>query len=155
MAARLCYNRYMILGRMVQQRYPEIAEMLIPQIEATGEKDLTLVKQYLQKFCEANNITTAKLQGTIKDQPTARLRRVFIGAILFIFNSKIFDQPKNTKPVLTRGLLSKISELQRINRSSVTKQVTAIIFYARVYEDFKQDVLAAAEILKADNHGKN
>lgn len=133
---------YMALGKMLLHKHPDIAETLLPYCQVTGESDLSKLPVYFKRFCEIRNIEPTEHKGNIKNTDQKNKmheRRLFIACVLHIYNQHIFHVD-GTTPIMRTGFVKAISDCNSIDLSNASQTIRKVIFFEKVYEDFRNEI---------------
>jgi hypothetical protein len=134
-------KRYMLLGKLVEQRHPDLASTLLSEINKSQptETDMTKIGNFYRVFCHHNSMI--KKQPYQKGQTTEIMykRRIFIAVMLHIYSPGTYHQPPEFCSV-TKGLTAEITVVLGIARSWVSKLYREVIVMEKVYDDFRQKV---------------
>lgn len=136
---------FKILGRMVAKKHPDIARALLStyQDHRPYDCDYSNIEIYFTQYC---SMFPATSQGHTVDS-----RRLFIGAMLRIYQPHVYYQPLEEINLGKRGFVTILSEVigqHKQNTSSYIKQV--ILWENKNYENMGLKVMAIVEQLKSE-----
>ena len=124
----LALNRrdYTLLGKLLCQQKPDVAIELSSQL--TGETDLSKLSGYFSIFCILKNLNPNQIQGALFKSSLIENRRLFLGAILSIYNPH------------TRALSISLANLLKMDKSLLRRQIDETNVRYRAYHDFRSEV---------------
>lgn len=101
--AKLMFNtsvgkkRYMLIGKLLENRHPDIADRLITEISADRpkENDLSLISGYFKNFCYYQNLNPDDYIGQLKKSDKVEMRRLYVSAMLHLYSPNSFYQPSD------------------------------------------------------------
>lgn len=143
---------YTTLGKILVQTHPEVANELLPFCQVTGETDLEKIPGYFKRFCEHMQIDPLEYVGKLFQQDKLKMRRLFVGAMLTIYNRHAFHQP-HTNPIIRSGFVKKLSDCQSVGISAISQLIRQVIFDENTYEEFKGKIIEVVTFLNK-THGK-
>jgi hypothetical protein len=138
---------YIALGKMLLSKHPDVAEQLLTYCRVSGDTNLDNIPIYFHRFCDINQLTPSDYTGRLVSQDKLRMRRLFVGAMLHIYNEHIFHQP-HTSPLMRNGFVKKLSECQNIKKAWMSRLIRQVIFDEKVYEAFRIDIQNIVSQLK-------
>lgn len=114
-------RHFALLGKLLINKKPEVAKELYQYLPAKPiESDFTKIPQYFKSFCKIQNIETEDIK--------ANERRIFIAAIILLYNPK------------TRLLLKHLSETIKQFPSNTSVMIEEVEFRYRKVEEFRNQV---------------
>jgi len=152
-------SQYVIVGRMLKKRHPELAMQLLKEaeqekIEAATE-DYSLLPEIFKKFCKAIDIEASMILGEISkngglvraDRERSKLRALFIGLAVKIYDPEILANIRTGK--LKIGLRSAIAQTLNMNESKVSAVVSNAICWCKINKgEMKQYADQVEELYK-------
>jgi hypothetical protein len=142
---------YEALGRTLVLKHPGIADELLPYCQVIGETDLGKIPEYYRRFCELQGLNPDDYKGRFYDREKLRIRRVFIGVMLHIYNRHIFHQPSKAPPIMRNGFVARLSDFLNINRGGVSQLIRQVIFDEKTYDEFRISIEQIVLLLKPEN----
>lgn len=138
---------YTTLGRLLVKKRPEIAEELLAYCQLVGETDLDKIPDFFKRFCEYLHLNPDEYTGKLKDPAKQNVRRLFIGAMLHLYNRHAFHQP-HTNPVMRSGFVSRLSDCQGVDISRISHVIRQVMLEEKVYDDFRTKLESIVTHLK-------
>jgi hypothetical protein len=148
-------KQYLLLGKLLVMRHPEVADRLLVQIEQDPpEKDLSRIPELYNSFCALVNIDPSTFQGPLHQTHKVDIRRLFVSIILHLYNPQVYHHP-NDSIFLRQGLTIALSTLLKINDGHMSRFIRETIMMEKVYEEYRQKVEQAMNGLtnKNSSHG--
>lgn len=130
---------YQALGQMLIKKRPEIAEELLTYCNRTGETDISRIPDFYKKFCEHLQINPLEYIGKLPVEEKLKIRRLFIGVLLKIYNQQIFNLP-HTAPVTRLGFAKELSDCLHLSQASISVLIPQVIFEEKTYEEFSLSI---------------
>lgn len=150
---RLGKKGYAQLGYLLVKKYPEVAKELMVYCRLTGDNDLDRIPVYFKRFCEFYQINPLDYIGKIGNSGKVRTRRVFIAAILNIYDENIFVRYEKS-PVMVLNFSKKLGETLAISDTWICMLIPQILFEMKTYPDFAEEVYRAIGHLKSIQYGE-
>lgn len=144
-------NWYARLGRAVFAQHPELVESLLSgdseHVEPL-ESDLTKLPYYFHRFCEQQHLEPAEYVGFVRSVHRNYKRKVFVAAVLHLYQPSVYVQhkPKAFK-LWDSGLSRRLSDLLGIAESNMSNLIKQVVRW-HDYDDFKGEVEAAVQGLQ-------
>lgn len=149
-------RKYMLLGRLVEQRHPAIAQNLFLEINSHKplEKDFKKIIPFYSLFCDLNVISEEELSSEwneFGDRQMTRtergnFRRIFVASMIHIFSPASYHHPADAI-TFPNGLASRIGEAMRIDNSVISGFCKQVITWEKNYEDFQKKVILTVQQL--------
>ncbi len=119
---------YATLGRRVVEQFPSVAAQLIQNPILPKQTDLSLIQTYF-----------AKLPASQTKKDRIKQTKVFICAILHLYQPVVFHQPLEDI-YLSRGLLKSVISLINLDKPAISRMAREAVTLYNIYEDFKESV---------------
>lgn len=144
---------YMQLGMVLMKKHPDVAQSLLPYCQTKPTESLEHLPDYFKRFCEYYQINPLEHVGKLPTAEKQRIRRVFIGSMLTIYDEKVFHQSE-IAPIIYRGFVARMAELLSAKPSRISLLIRQIMFEERTYPDFAEEITNTVAHLKTFNYGK-
>lgn len=148
MSSTLGKKQYLLLGKLLVMRHPDVAEQLLIQI-APGdppERDLSRIPVLYNSFCMVVNVDPLKLRGPLRQTTKVDVRRLFISVILHLYSPQVYNQPSDGI-IIRHGLVQAVSSLLYVNSAYMSRFIRQTILMEKVYEEYRAKVTQTREEL--------
>lgn len=138
-------KHYALLGKLLIQKEPETAQKLIQTFipeDKPQEEDFTKIPALFERFCLIKGYD----HNTAPRASKVETRRLFIAAVLHLYNPHVYNQPAN-QIILKYGFVRNISQVLHQKESNVSTMIREVILWEKQYEDFSNNVNSIIEKL--------
>lgn len=133
---------YTLLGKILFQKEPELAQRLLsdyyPQKQPL-DTDISRIQHYFSSYCAFQNIDPLEYTGRLYKSKKVEVRRLFIGAMLHIYNPQVYVQPID-QLILFHGFVRRLAGVLCQNEGNVSKMIREVITWEKNYQDFSGSV---------------
>jgi hypothetical protein len=140
---------YHTLGRLVVAKNPSIAEQLIQEYHLTiipQETDYNNIPRLYERFCFIERLCNEEYKGPLYKAEKVDRRRVFIGAMLHLFQPHAYHHP-NDSILLKKGFQRKLAKAIGIDETWLHRLIKEVIFRETELEEFRGQVAMAVKKL--------
>ena len=141
MSPTLGKMQYLLLGKLLVMRHPEVAQRLLVQIEHDPPlTDLSRIPELYTVFCELINVDPPTFRGPLFSTNKVDIRRLFVSVILHLYNPQVYSHPSNNIIIPHNGFIKTLSEFFHVNRGYMSRFIRETIVMEKVYEEYRQKV---------------
>ncbi len=130
---------YQLLGKLLVNQRPDVAEEILSQIHKPIDIDLGKMDHYLSAFCSKHKITPSSITEVKHKSRAVELRRLFVASMLKVYHPGAF-QCIEVLAIQRSGLVYKLSEVLHSNEGNMSKMIREVIMMVKVYDEFRDQV---------------
>ena len=144
-------RQYMLIGKLLVNRHPDIANVLIKEIstDKPEQVDLALLPGYFNSFCELLNLNPSEYKGALKTTSKVDIRRLFISVMLHYYSPGSYHHPPDYITIRF-GFTKAISEAMGIDIGLTSRFIREVISMEKIYEEYRDKVASTKQLLS--NH---
>lgn len=155
MSSTLGKKQYLLLGRLLVLRHPEVANQLLGQISVDHqEADFSRVPEYYQAFCGIVNIDPLEYQGPLNETTKVDVRRLFVSVMLHLYTPQVYNHPADSI-IIRRGFVKAVSGVLLVDPDYMSRFIRQTISMERHYDWYREKVDATRQTLtyQTQHHG--
>jgi hypothetical protein len=158
MQARQGKKTYQMLGKVLSERHPDLANELLAtycNISAL-DSNLSHIPIYYQQFCDHVRVDPNQYKGKLYVHEKMEIRKLFVSSLLRIYVPQVYLQPKNYI-VIPTGFLRHMNEAIQAGVPNLSRTIRQVILDEKVYDEYKIKVDSIVDhilSLKQLRHGK-
>lgn len=145
-----------LLGRLLLNRHPQVAQDLLSDFRSTTiepkETDLSRLPTFFAHFCILRNVPSPLLAHAKYNRDLVDTKRLFVGAILSLYHPSAIGSPELLNRQQT-GLVGALADVLQTSQAAVSKLVHAAISNYKVYDSFRSEVVELTH--KLHSYGKD
>lgn len=147
----LTKRQYRFIGKELARLNPDQALAIlnghIPAGVNAEEKDPTRISLFLSRFCDIYGQNRESFVGSLRKPNKVEVRRIFIGAMVHLFNPMVFNQsPDNL--LFSFRFTRTLAETLHLDEGNISKSIREVITRKKVYTDFACHIEYTVERLK-------
>lgn len=140
MSSTLGKKQYLLLGKLLVLRQPDLAADLLRQISTDHqEKDFSRVPDYYQAFCVIAGVDPYEYKGALNCTARVDTRRLFISAMLHLYSPEVYNHPSDCINI-RRGFVKAVSEVLDVDADYMSRFIRQTISMEKHYEWYQEKV---------------
>jgi hypothetical protein len=136
-------QHYSTLGRLVVAKNPEVAFELLHkyclQMQPV-EIDSDRIPVLYERFCFTERLQDHQCRGPLYKSAKVEKRRLFIAAMLHLFQPQIYHQPKDDFLLKGNGFIRKLASTIRVDHGNLSRWIQEIVSHELYYPEFRENV---------------